>query len=327
MDIIFTTLACLGAALMLYMTYVAFDFLSLHFLLPSRPLQVYKRSGPDPTYALITGGSAGIGLGIAQELIRQGFGVVLLGHLADELAQTEKALRRAWPSASVYSVVMDAQTATGSELDVMIERLNDYQISILVNNVGGCPIAPPTFRTLGDYSCRDIDALINQNTRFMAQLTARMMPTLSRGPAQPGERSLIINMSSGACVGVPYQVMYSACKAFNLSLSCGLARELGASSSTNHIDCIALNPGDVHSQGNCRGLPRNTPKWDEFGSCAVKTIDGAVRRNMRTLSPYWLHDLQQRILPYLSEAFLSRELGETMSAKKRVWDAHDEKSR
>lgn len=61
------------------------QFLTFHLLTPSSPLQKYKV--PDTTaYALITGSSAGIGLGIAQELVAQGFGVILHSRLPEELA-------------------------------------------------------------------------------------------------------------------------------------------------------------------------------------------------------------------------------------------------
>src|SRR5205085_1988614 len=109
------------------------------------------------------------------------------------------------------------------------------------------------------------------NARFMARLTALMLPILSRKPRLK-ERSLILNTSAGGMVGLPWLVMYGATKAFNWSFSCGLARELEAHLETNHIDCLAIIPGDVRSQGNCEGVPDNEPRWDHFGQCIVDKV-------------------------------------------------------
>jgi 17beta-estradiol 17-dehydrogenase / very-long-chain 3-oxoacyl-CoA reductase len=84
------TLAGIGLLTLLYILTSLYHFLTLHLLLPSHPLSSYKRPGSEPTYALITGASAGIGLGIAQALVKRGFGVILLGHLEDEYVFTFK---------------------------------------------------------------------------------------------------------------------------------------------------------------------------------------------------------------------------------------------
>ncbi|KND89420.1 Very-long-chain 3-oxoacyl-CoA reductase [Tolypocladium ophioglossoides CBS 100239] len=320
-------LAVVGGATLLYAVYVALDFFALHFIKPLRPLNSYKRKGPDPTYALITGASAGIGLGIAQELVKQGFGVILLGHLAYELAQARQALQKATPRASVRILVMDVRTATPTDMAVAVKSFDELHVSILVNNVGGCPIELPPMREMATYSCADVDAVINMNARFMARLTTLMLPILSRRPANPGERSLIINSSSAAHCGVPWLTMYGATKAFNLAFSRGLARELEASFASSHVDCLAIAPGDVLSQGNSRGVARGAPTWDDYGRCVVQTVDGAVQRKMRDVSPYWVHDIENRILPWLDEGTRTTEISKAIAKKKNAWDAYLSKAR
>lgn len=102
-----TLLALLGFLTLLRLSHQLYQFLTFHFVKPANPpLAAYKRSSPDnatttttttgktenAAYALVTGSSAGIGLGIARELVLQGFGVVLLGHLPDELASAKSFL-------------------------------------------------------------------------------------------------------------------------------------------------------------------------------------------------------------------------------------------
>ncbi|KAJ6445277.1 3-ketoacyl-CoA reductase [Purpureocillium lavendulum] len=330
-NLLVNTLAVVGVTFVAYVVHAIWDFVSLHFFLPTQPLRLYHRGdGPGPAYALITGGSAGIGLGVALELVRQGFGVILLGHLADELEQAKRTLVELSPSggAEVRTVVMDARTATPKDLEELVHSLDDQalQVSILVNNVGGNPIELPPLRKMSTYSCADVDAVIAQNARFMACLTALMLPLLSRAPSRPDERSLIINMSSAGYVGSPFLAMYGATKAFNLALSRGIARELDIGRTTRHVDCLAIIPGDVRSQGNSRGVTPGAPRWDAYGRCLLRTVDGAVSRKMRDLSPYWKHDLELRAMPWLDEARLTTELTKVIKRKKDAWDEYFSKT-
>jgi 17beta-estradiol 17-dehydrogenase / very-long-chain 3-oxoacyl-CoA reductase len=77
-------LSTIGIFTVLYAVQCLYSFLTLHLLTTKYPLKNYKRESSEPTYALITGASAGIGLGIGKALVKQGFGVILLGHLPDE---------------------------------------------------------------------------------------------------------------------------------------------------------------------------------------------------------------------------------------------------
>lgn len=321
-----SAMAVIGSAVFLYAGYSLIDFLALHFILPSRPLSSYKRQGSEPTYALITGASAGIGLGIAKELIAQGFGVILLGHLADELKVAKATLERETPNAAVRLICADARTATPEELQAIVEDVGRLQLSILVNNVGGNAIQLPAFRELRTYSCADVDVVINQNARFMARISALMIPILARKQKNSDGRSLILNLSSGAIVGLAYLVMYGATKAFDLSFSRGLSRELASSPETSHIDCLAILPGEVLSQGNCRGVPSYAPSADEFGRCVVRTVDGAIKRSLKEICPYWLHNLESKVVSLLPDSIMTPELLKVAKLKKDSWDEEHKKS-
>ena len=320
LEAVINAMAIFGTAIFIYVAYSIWDFISLHFSRTAHPLSSYKRKGTEPTYALISGASAGIGLGIAKALIEQGFGVILIGHLADELAETQTTLRREMPDAVVRTVTMDARTASPAEMQAMIKNLEDLQLSILVNNVGGNAIELPAFREQATYTCADVDTVINQNARFMARLTSLALPLLSRRNPDSDERSLVLNLGSLGQIGLPYLIMYGATKAFNIAFSRGLARELSVTSETSHIDSLAILPGEVLSQGNCRGLPSNAPRCDEFGRCIIATVDGAVKRKLRELSPYWKHDLEGRALNWLPEGIRTTELHKVALGKKDAWD-------
>lgn len=315
-------LAVVGAGVILAAIILAARFVSLHFLHPKQPLERYKRPRAEHAYALITGASAGIGFGIAKELAKQGFGVVILGHVQDELQAAKKALEIATPGARVRVIVMDAIKATPIEIQAMIESLKDINLTILVNNVGGSAVGPPPFRELMTYSAADIDVVIKQNSRFMALLTSLMIPVLSSSSSRPEHRSLILNLSSQGMAGVPFIVMYGATKAFNHGFSVGLARELENSSSTRNVDCLAIIPGDVLSQGNSKGVSEAAPKADYFATQVVYTADAAIRQKLRAVSPYWRHDVEWRLMGWIGEDILSQEVVKVIGMKRDAWNAH-----
>jgi len=324
-----SALAAIGGLTLAQAAYSLLSFLSFHLIKPSRPLARYKRPGAEPTYALVTGASAGIGLGIAQALVEQGFGVILLGHLADELATATKHLRSIRPGAAVQTIVLNAQTASGDEMEAAVKSVSHLQLGILVNNVGGNPISQahaPPFRPLAEYSVADVDAVVDTNSRFMARLTALVIPILAR-KGDSGSRSLILSMSSMAVAGMPWLVMYSATKAFNLSFTQALARELEVSPDMAHIDCLAIMPGDVLSQGNCEGLPAGSPRWDAFGQMIVRRVDGALWRRHRFMLPFWRHGLQYRLLDTLPESAATSGILDIMRNKSGAFNAVWEKDR
>ncbi|KAK4243645.1 3-ketoacyl-CoA reductase [Corynascus novoguineensis] len=314
-------LAGIGAGLVLFFLHSTARFLSFHLLTPSEPLKKYKRADTD-AYALITGASAGIGLGVARELVNQGFGVILLGHLTDELAAAADSIRQARPGAKVRTLLLDARSATPDDMAAAVASLSsELTITILVNNVGGIPVSNPPFRPLATYAVADVDAVINQNARFMARLTALLILILSVTPkTAQEERSLILTLSSAAQVGVPWLVMYGATKAFNRAFGAGLARELAACPETARVDSLVVVPGEVLSQANCRRVPRSAPTAERFGRDIVRKADAALRNGWREMHPHWWHGIEDVLLRIAPEAALTKGLVDQLWAKKSAWD-------
>ncbi|KAH8894426.1 hypothetical protein GQ53DRAFT_779943 [Thozetella sp. PMI_491] len=286
-------LAAVGALLVLYVVERTVDFLLFQFVLPSKPLERYRRPGSQPTYAL------------------HGFGVILLGRNAAKLDAAAEQLRDALAlssaakgaspaerSAYVRTMVLDPQTAKPAEIEAAVRRTIIGQgpcVSILVNNVGSM-----TSRT------------IDLNARFMAHLTTQMIPILIHDRA----RSLILNLSSAARMGLPHQVVYASTKAFNATFSVGLSRELGANPATKQFDVLAIIAGDIKSQNNIAGLLPGSPDSDDYGRYIVERVDGAVRRGLREISAFWQHDLSIRVASVIPEWMIAKAFLDIMATKR-----------
>ncbi|RDW80226.1 putative 3-ketoacyl-acyl carrier protein reductase protein [Coleophoma cylindrospora] len=190
--------------------------------------------------AVVTGGSRGIGAGIAYELAKKGADVVI----TYTSASSQKMV---WDLEQKISLLPHQPKTLGaradlSSLDGAKEILlfikswrspNAIKIDILVNNAGIEKIKP-----LGEITASDYEALYNLNVRGALLMTQEVLPYLG-----PGSR--IINISSvGARAGFAGLSLYCSSKAALEGLTRCWAAELGKNGTTVN----AVNPGPVESE-------------------------------------------------------------------------------
>jgi NAD(P)-dependent dehydrogenase (short-subunit alcohol dehydrogenase family) len=146
-----------------------------------------------PKVALVTGGSRGIGLGIARELLTSGFNVAINGlREASEVADVLADLRLLGPQV----IYVRGDVANLADHPVMLEQIRQSfgRIDVLVNNAG---VAPKMRADLLDASPESFDRLMSINLRgpyFLTQAAARWM--VSQHKAEPAFRGCIVNVSS-----------------------------------------------------------------------------------------------------------------------------------
>ncbi|TWU33036.1 3-ketoacyl-ACP reductase [Novipirellula artificiosorum] len=161
--------------------------------------------------ALVTGGSRGIGFGVATRLAQEGFDLVVCG-VRDAAAVTETLgeLR------SLTSDVLYCQCDVGSakDRDKMIDAVKGHfgRLDVLVNNAG---VAPRQRLDVLEASEEDFEWVLKTNLQgpyFLTQQVARWM--IEQQAADSATQRCIVNVSSiSATVASPSRGEYCVSKA------------------------------------------------------------------------------------------------------------------
>ena len=143
--------------------------------------------------ALVTGGSRGIGLGIARELITLGFDVAINGVRAESAVIDVVTSLRSGGADVVYC---QGDLASSDDRKNIIQKIKDHfgRLNVLVNNAG---IAPKERRDILEATEESFDDVINTNLKgnyFLTQLAANWM--VSQKKSDPHFTASIINVSS-----------------------------------------------------------------------------------------------------------------------------------
>jgi 3-oxoacyl-[acyl-carrier protein] reductase len=208
--------------------------------------------------ALVTGGSRGIGRGIAIELAREGCRVALCARGKEALDEAAAEVRGL--GADAIAVVADVTTETGIGEVVEAARSAFGSIDILVNNVGGS-----TGASFQETSLEDWQRAIDLNLMPAVRASRQVVPDMrGRGAGA------IVNIVSiygrewgGAYVRRP---TYMAGKAAEIAMSKALAMELAPYG----IRVNAVAPGSIAFPGG--GWERRTSE-DPDGIAAFIRAD------------------------------------------------------
>jgi len=236
------------------LSYLGAVWLSHQLYRFARFIHLYTRSssisrylhGPGAPWALITGSTDGIGLEYAQQLASHGFNIVLHGRNASKLSHYKTVLQKNHPSRSFRAVIADASLSGATsqqQIQGIVKTVENLHLTVLINNIGtgGLPDTS-SYVTLEDVPPENVDALMNLNARFPAQVTRALLPTLlNNTPA------LILNMGSMASFGSPWVTIYSGSKGFNMAFSRSLKAEMIAEG--RDIEVLGINTGKVADAG------------------------------------------------------------------------------
>ncbi|KAK6369268.1 hypothetical protein LTS17_009608 [Exophiala oligosperma] len=240
------------------------------------------KHGKEP-YALVTGGTDGIGLGFVEAIAAQGFNVIILSRTKGKLESRRSALQKQFPNLKFEILVFDALKDPYEGIEKLVASVSHLNITVLVNNMGGIPFIPG-YRLLTETSGPQIDTAIDLNARFLSHFTRFMIPVMTKSyPA------LIANVGSAAQVGIPWAAVYSGTKGFVLSFSEGLSREFKCNDIP--IDVLNITLADVSSQQTPTPVHILNPSAKHFSRTAVGRLGAAVASGRNTVTPYIPHAL------------------------------------
>ena len=171
--------------------------------------------------AVVTGGSAGIGRAICEDLLAKGYDVVSLARRASDLVHPRMH--------SVEVDLMDRQ-ATAQAAQALAQR---FPVTTVVHNAGVIRAA-----LLADVKLEDLDALVELHLGCAVQLVQAALPTMR---AQRFGR--IVLLSSRAAVGLATRTSYSATKAGML----GMARTWALELAPDGITVNVVAPGPIRT--------------------------------------------------------------------------------
>ena len=143
--------------------------------------------------AFVTGGSRGIGLGIARQLAKDGFYVAINGRRAEaEVAPVLQELE----TCGVAAIYCQGDVAALADHQRMLARIRDRfgRLDVLVNNAG---VAPEVRADILEALPESFDRLISINLRgpyFLTQAAAKWM--IEQRNADANFRGCIVNVSS-----------------------------------------------------------------------------------------------------------------------------------
>ncbi len=179
--------------------------------------------------ALITGVSSGIGRSFAIELSKLGYDIIGVARDLEKMLKLKEELKTDFTPISL-------DLSTDNSINLLLEKVKDEDISIVINNAG-----VGLYGEFKSESLEDEINLINLNIISLHKLTKLFIKKMEKQ-----EKGYILNVSSlAAFMPGPLMATYYASKAYVLSLSQAIAKELEMADSAVRVAVLCPGPVDT----------------------------------------------------------------------------------
>mmetsp|Transcript_50 Transcript_50/g.85 ORF Transcript_50/g.85 Transcript_50/m.85 type:complete len:316 (+) Transcript_50:249-1196(+) len=199
-----------------------------------RGVQDLKKKYPGAEWALVTGGSSGIGRAIVEKLAKQGFNVVVVAYPDKFLDSSVEEYKIAYPHLQFRKI--PANLADPSFMPDLIDKTKDITISCLFNNAGyiktGFYAETPVEAQMANHNCNATSVLqiTHHYVRLMQTKQIKGCVTFTSSPA--------------GFMPCPFSVMYGATKSYLTLFAMSLAPEIRS----DGIDVCVVHPSPVASR-------------------------------------------------------------------------------
>lgn len=232
--------------------------------------------------AVITGATSGIGREFAYAYAAMGYRLVLTGRRIKRLEAISQELKvpcRIWP----------ADLSDEKQCHDFMEKLEKTRVDVFINNAG--------FGVCGRFTDTELSketSLIDLNVRAMHILFKRMLQKMER---QGSGTILNVGSAAGLLPAGPHMAAYYASKAYVVSLTQAVARELKEEKSAVYV--AVLCPGPVNTEFNARANVKFAMKGISPQYCVREALRG-MRKHKTVIIPSPLvraGTLGQKLLP------------------------------
>ena len=198
-------------------------------------------------YALVAGGSKGIGYAIATALAKRNYNLILIARGYDSLKAAKSKLEALYPiHVEILSYDLALEESAGEIATWCIERNIKLKVLCNVAGLGGDH----------DYLKLPLDSLrymVNLNVESCMAMSLLLLPLLEKNAP-----SYILNVASMAGFApIPSKNMYSATKSAVVFFSYGLRYQL----KKKHISVSCLTPGPVFTKPQIERVTKERLGW------------------------------------------------------------------
>ncbi len=245
-----------------------------------------SRYGP---WAVIAGGSDGIGAEFARQLAALGLNLVLVGRRSAPLEELATLLARRF---SIETRTLSLDLSDRAHLEVLLEKTINLEVRLLVCNAALSTIGPFLRQPAEDH-----ERMIDLNSRAPLLLTYEFGKRMTA--ARHGGIILLSSMASFG--GTLLSVHYGATKAYIRTLAEGLWAELRPAG----VDVLASCPGTVRTPTFLRDRPVNR-RWKSLPVLECRPV---VSDTLHSLGrrPVVVPGRVDRIVAFLMQRILSRK--------------------
>lgn len=214
--------------------------------------------------SIISGGTSGLGLEIAELFLKSGRNVLILGRSIDKIDSASRRLRNISGSSSAESLICNI----GSEEDVrqvgkFLEN-NSYSVEYLFNNAG-----MGLFAKADTSTSALIDTIFEANLKGMILLTSEIL----RLTPEEEELTIVNIMSTSALLGRAEETIYCAAKWGARGYTEALRTELKGTKR----NIIAVYPGGMRTNfWNTPGQNRDISSFMDPAEVAEKIVNAVI---------------------------------------------------
>lgn len=256
-------------------------------------------SNAEKGYALITGGSQGIGKCIARELAGRGYGILIVALRHPNIAAAKAELEKDF-DVPIHTISSDLTVLTAAQEVYDWCQENQYKVQILVNNAG--------FGYAGSFSSYNYqfyDNLMKINMVAPVNLCRLFMDDLKSFP-----KGYVLNIGSAAAYSdMPFKSVYAASKKFLYGFSRALREELRLTSVSVTIICpsgVATNKSVLQNVKDMGFVARISTSTPEF--IADKAVVGMFKERS-VIVPLLVTKLYVGLMRLLPGKFMIRMIG------------------